>query len=257
MSDEVALSRPVLMVQDLHLKPGAAGIDMVIREGEIVGLAGLEGHGQEEFLEILAGLRQAERGVVGVVGRDGKSSTIRSFHHAVQAGVAYLPRDRKTQGILPSLSVMDNFAVATLGQQGRWGFLNVRSQRERLAKYRERLAMVFASPAAPITSLSGGNQQKVLLARWMASAPRVMLLNDPTRGVDVNTRSTLYKVFREMAQGQERTTLVLLSTEIEELLQLCDRTHVFRDGAIFATLEQSEMTLARVMAAMFGRHDGD
>jgi len=143
-----------------------------------------------------------------------------------------------------------------LGEAGRWGFLNVRRQSARLAKYRERLAMVFASPSAPITSLSGGNQQKVLLARWMASAPRVMLLNDPTRGVDVNTRVTLYKVFREMTV-QEGATLVLLSTEIEELLQLCDRTLVFRDGTIFVEFSQAEMSLARIMAAMFGRHDGD
>ena len=116
--------------------------------------------------------------------------------------------------------------------------------------------MVFAAPHAPITSLSGGNQQKLLLARWLAANPRIMLLNDPTRGVDVQTKTRLYQVFREMAQ-QERRTLVLLSTEIDELLQLCDRTLVFREGNVFAELPHSEISRAKVIAAMFGRENDD
>jgi len=157
---------------------------------------------------------------------------------------------------MPVLSVLDNFAMATLSQDSWFGILNRRAQHKKLAHFRERLSMVFASPKAPITSLSGGNQQKVLLARWMASSPRVMLLNDPTRGVDVATKLTLYDVFRETARD-DGAAIVLLSTEIEEFLHLCDRTLVFRDGALFATLDRAETTRAKILAAMFGRTNGD
>lgn len=247
---------PVLEAHNILLHAGAAPITTSVSRGEIVGLAGLDGHGQEEFLETLCGLRAPLSGSVIVRTAAGDSKQIRDFQGAVRAGVAYLPRNRKTQGILPSLSVLDNFGVSTLDQSARFGFVNRRLQRQRLQHFRERLSMVFASPGAPITSLSGGNQQKVLLARWMAAAPRVMLLNDPTRGVDLPTRLKLYEVFRELA-AQEGTALVLLSTEIEEVLQLCQRTLVFREGSVFAELDRAQLTMSHVIAAMFGRTHGD
>ncbi len=255
MSNAVGTPPIVLEARGVSLAEGAPAFDVSIFEGEIVGLAGLEGHGQGRFLEVLCGLRRPATGSVEAPQPDGRSVPINSLHAAARAGVAYLPRERKTQGIFPSLSVLDNFAVATLGRSSWLGFLNRRVQLEQLAGYRERLSMVFAAPHAPITSLSGGNQQKLLLARWLASSPRVMLLNDPTRGVDVQTKMTLYQAFRDMAR-HERRTVVLLSTEIDEFLQLCDRTLVFRDAGLFAVLPREEISRAKVIAAMFGRaHD--
>ncbi|MBC7814214.1 MAG: sugar ABC transporter ATP-binding protein, partial [Burkholderiales bacterium] len=237
---------------DVRLSAQSAPISLRVHEGEIVGLAGLEGQGQEHFLEMLCGLRKPYSGQV-IAHPSGQP--IKSLRDGVKQGITYLPRNRKTQGILPALSVHDNFAIGTLEQTSRFGIINRKTQRERLAQFRDRLSMLFASPDAPITSLSGGNQQKVLLARWMAANPRLMILNDPTRGVDLPTRLKLYEVFKEMAAA-EKTALVVLSTEIEEILQLCDRVLVFRNQHVFKELDRSQMTMRHIVECMFGNTDG-
>jgi ribose transport system ATP-binding protein len=242
----------LLQAQNVQITPQSAPINLTVREGEIIGLAGLEGQGQETFLEILCGLHKPATGqVIAYRAEHTTPYRVWSLHSAVRAGITYLPRNRKTQGILPSLSVFDNFAVSTLSQWSLMGIVNRQRQRQQLAAYRERLSIVYARPSARITSLSGGNQQKVLLARWMATAPRVMLLNDPTRGVDLPTRLKLYEVFQAMAA--EKTALVVLSTEIEEILKLCQRVLVFRDNHIFDEMSKAHMTMSRVIAGMFGK----
>ena len=244
---------PVMQVNDLRLTPAAQPISVSFHAGEIVGLAGLDGQGQERFVEALCGLQPVASGHIRLTA-DGTSAEIKTFPGAVRAGIAYLPRNRKTQGILPALSILDNFGIATLHQHGRFGIINRRAQRERLEAFRQQLSIVYSSPTAPITSLSGGNQQKVLLARWLAAEPRLLLLNDPTRGVDLPTRLKLYEVFRHLVAART-TTLVLLSTEVEELLQLCGRVLVFRDQTVFTTLSGDHLTHAAIIAGMFGRHD--
>jgi ABC-type sugar transport system ATPase subunit len=240
-----------LRAEAVAVAAGAAPIDDAVREGEIVGLAGLDGHGQEAFLEILAGLRTAAAGHV-VVDAGGQSVAITGFRQAVRKGIAYLARDRRANGIFPSLSILDNFAIVSVGRDAPFGLIDSRRRRARYEQYRRRLEIVAPSPDRPITALSGGNQQKVLLARWLALEPRVLLLNDPTRGVDQRTRETLYQVFRELARA-EGMALVVLSTEIEEIMRLCDRVLVFRDQQVIARLAGAEMSHDRVIAAMFGR----
>ncbi|MGH7122605.1 MAG: ATP-binding cassette domain-containing protein [Acetobacteraceae bacterium] len=236
-----------LTVRGLKLRPRAPAFDETVHAGEIVGLAGLEGHGQEDFLEVLAGLRRPEAGRV-LVGRDGPALT--GVKQAVRQGVAYLPRDRRTTGIFPTLSVVDNFAIATLERDRRFGLISRSARGARFGRYRERLAVVAPSDRALITALSGGNQQKVLLARVLALEPRVLLLNDPTRGVDIRTRHTLYEVFTSLAA--EAMALVVLSTEIEEIVRLCHRVLVFREGSVQARFDRTAMQAERVIAAMFG-----
>lgn len=215
-----------------------------------MGLAGLDGHGQEEFLAVLAGHRPPVRGEVLVPSDQGEQA-IGSFRHAVKLGVAYLPRDRRTTGVFATMSVVDNFAISTLTRDRRWGLIDGARRRARFAAFRAALSVVARSDRASIESLSGGNQQKVLLARVLALEPRVLLLDDPTRGVDARTRLVLYDVFRKLAaQGM---TLVLVSTEIEELRTLCDRVVVFRDGGVEARLDRQDTTTERVVSAMFGR----
>jgi ABC-type sugar transport system ATPase subunit len=245
------MSDVILQSKGIRLGPATPAINIALHRGEIVGIAGLDGHGQEAFLEILCGLRKPAAGETTVYSSDGQPHTLRSFHHAVRSGVIYLPRNRKTQGILPTLSVLDNFSIATLSRFSRLGIVSRKANQRRLREFQEKLSIVYASPRISITSLSGGNQQKVLLARWMASAPKAMLLNDPTRGVDLRTRMKLYEVFREMA-AKERTALVVLSTEIEEVLELCDRVLIFRDQHVFAELDRSQMTMSSIIQAMFG-----
>jgi ribose transport system ATP-binding protein len=239
-----------LHTRNLSIRKGAAPISESVRSGSILGLAGLDGHGQERFLEVLAGLKPAASGEV-VIERSGRETKITSFTKAVSDGVAYLPRDRRATGIFPTLSVLDNFAISTVERDAPMGLISPNSRMQRYEKYREKLSISAPRPEAPITTLSGGNQQKVLLARALALEPGVLLLNDPTRGVDIATRRVLYDVFRDLAK--EGMALVILSSEIEEILVLCERVLVFRDYEISAEMAGEQMTTDAVIAAMFGR----
>jgi ribose transport system ATP-binding protein len=239
-----------LQAGNLSIRKGASTFSQAIRPGEIVGLAGLDGHGQERFLEVLAGLKQPVSGEV-VLDRSGKQTKINTFRKAVANGIAYLPRDRRATGIFPTQSVLDNFAISTVERDARFGLISTDARRKRYEFYRQRLSIAAPRPDAAITTLSGGNQQKVLLARALALEPGVLLLNDPTRGVDVATRHVLYDVFRDLAH--EGMALVILSSEIEEILLLCSRVLVFRDYEIAAEITGDAMTSETVIAAMFGR----
>src|SRR5690606_13692725 len=154
----------------------------------------------------------------------------------------------------PVLSVLDNFGMPSMPRFSWGGVLNRRKQKEELQRYTEFLSIRYPAMDAPITALSGGNQQKVLLARLLALKPRVMLLNDPTRGVDLNTRMKFYEAFRKLAR-EEGIALVILSSEIEEILQICDRVSVFRDFECSKTIGKSEMSMSSVLAAMFGQDE--
>ena len=239
-----------LTVANLALKAGARPISQTIAAGEIVGLAGLDGHGQQSFLEALAGLVAPASGQVSVV-REGQSKPLLGFRQAVANGIAYLPRDRRATGIFPSMSVLDNFAISSVWKDAPAGFIAAAKRRERFETYRQKLSIKVPDLEAPITTLSGGNQQKVLLARALALGPDILLLNDPTRGVDVATRHVLYEVFRELAA--EGMALVILSSEIEEILLLCGRLLVFRENEISAEMVGAEMTAEHVISAMFGK----
>lgn len=240
-----------LIAEDVLLKPAGQPFAERIAAGEIVGLAGLDGHGQELFIETLAGLRPAEAGRISVRSEKGRDHAVRGFRAAVAHGLAYLPRDRRTTGIFPTLSILDNFAIATIRKDCTGGIISARRRRERYAYWRERLSIVAPDPGQPITTLSGGNQQKVLLARALAQEPKVLLLDDPTRGVDIATRKVLYEAFRQLAA--EGMALVILSTEIEEALALCGRIMVFRERQLASRLVGADMNSERIIATMFGR----
>ena len=216
--------RSTLHIDGLVLKPGRAAASQAIAGGEIVGLAGLDGHGQETFLKMLAGLEAPSAGEVLIETSTGRTP-VTGFRKAVANGIAYLPRDRRATGIFPTQSVLDNFAISTVGKDARMGLISTAERRRRYETFREKLSILAPRPDAAITTLSGGNQQKVLLARALALEPKVLLLNDPTRGVDVATRHVLYDVFRGLAA--EGMALVILSSEIEEILVLCHRVLVF------------------------------
>ncbi len=239
------MTEAALAANEVALRAGAAPISNEVSGGEIVGLAGLDGHGQERFLKILAGLETAASGAVSF-----GESPVHGFYDAVSKGIAYLGRDRRATGIFSSLSILDNFAISTVWHDVRSGLISRRARRQRYESFKERLSVVAPDPRLSITTLSGGNQQKILLARLMAMEPQVYLLNDPTRGVDVATRHVLYGVFRELAAAG--TSIVILSTEIEEILLLCDRVLVFREDTVAAEIAGAEMTNERVISVMFG-----
>ena len=245
----------VLRYDNLVLAPGRKPLSGTIRAGEIAGVAGLEGHGQEQFLLALAGLGRWRDSSVTVEGGTAGPAKYKDHYEAARNGVVYLPRDRRATGIFPVLSVLDNFAIPSMPRFSFAGILDRKRLKQELASYTDFLSIRYPSVDAPISALSGGNQQKVLLARLLALKPRVMLLNDPTRGVDLNTRLKFYEAFRTLA-SKSGIALVILSSEIEEILQLCHTVSIFRDFECSTVLDRSSMTMDRVMAAMFGQEGG-
>jgi ABC-type sugar transport system ATPase subunit len=243
----------VLSVHGLRLRPGAKPIDLQVRAGELIGLAGLEGHGQNEFLEALWG----QNVFAGEVIRHfpNRDVTVRSPVHAADCDIAYVPRERGLDSLFSWMSIRENFALPTLAQDSRLGWLSPRSSRRRLASYVDRLKIVLGSPEDRITTLSGGNQQRVIIARWLAFGPRVLLLNDPTRGIDINAKHDLYALFGALAS--ENLAVVMLSTELDEHVELMDRVLVFREHELFRELDRGELSREALVSAFFGEGGED
>jgi ABC-type sugar transport system ATPase subunit len=241
-----ALGAPALTVRDAQLRVDGPSIDLAIRAGEIVGLAGLEGQGQVAFLESVAGLRRLLRGSI-----ETSSGPVQSFAGAACAGIAYLPRDRKTEGIFAPLSVLDNLTISSLRRFARLGVLRAAPRRAAADSVTAQTHLVSGRLAAPISSLSGGNQQKALIARLLATKPKALVLNDPMRGVDLGAKQDIYAVLQDFARLGG--AVLLLSTELAELCLLCDRVAVFHEDAMFATVERDALNAQTLIAAMFGQ----
>jgi ABC-type sugar transport system ATPase subunit len=244
---------PVLSVRGLRLRPGSRPIDLEVRAGELIGLAGLEGHGQNEFLEALWGEYVSAGEIVRHL--PGRDVVIRSPVHAADCDIAYIPRERGLDSLFSWMTIRENFALPTLSQDSRFGWLSPRSSRRRFASYVDRLKIVLGSPEDPITTLSGGNQQRVIIARWLAFGPRILLLNDPTRGIDINAKHDLYALFGALAS--EHLAVVMLSTELDEHVELMDRVLVFREHELFRELDRSELSRNALVSAFFGESGED
>ena len=247
---DVAAADLVLRVRELRVRRTPPAFALEVHAGEILGVAGLEGHGQSEFTDCLCGLRRPVTGTVEVADAAGAWHQVHGFHDANRRGIAHVPRDRKTAGLFPSLSIADNFGIALFPTLQRLGLIRESAVRREFREYAKLLRLVSGAPGDPVTTLSGGNQQKILLGRWLATRPRVLVLNDPLRGVDANTKEELYPLFRTLAG--EGLTIVLLSSEILELLVLCDRIAVFYEGGLETVLDAAGTAEADVVRAMFG-----
>jgi ABC-type sugar transport system ATPase subunit len=241
---------PVLKTQELTLRPSSRPISLEVRAGEILGLAGLEGQGQVEFVECLSGLRKPVSGELAAQGADGRFHPVRHYSGANRLGIRYVPRDRRHEGLFGPLSVFDNFAITLWSDFNRFGVLRRQQARKRFGAFAESSRLVSASPARAISTLSGGNQQKILLGRWIAMRPRVLVVNDPLRGVDANTKEELYGLFRRLAA--DGVAIIYLSTEITELLTLTGQIAVFHEGSVVAMLASETSSDTDVVAAMFG-----
>jgi ribose transport system ATP-binding protein len=241
---------PVLRTEELTLRSSSRPISLAVGAGEILGLAGLEGQGQVEFVECLSGLRKPASGGLAARGDGGQFRPVRHYGGANRLGIRYVPRDRRHEGLFGPLSVFDNFAVTLWSDFNRLGLLKRQQARKRFTEFAASSRLVSASPGRPISTLSGGNQQKVLLGRWIAMRPRVLVVNDPLRGVDANTKEELYRLFRGLAA--DGVAIVYLSTEITELLTLTDQIAVFHEGSVVAMLPSETSSDTDVVAAMFG-----
>lgn len=230
-----------------------AGVDFNLRRGEILGIGGLVGHGQEEFMLGLYGAAPATADQFRAIGR-GETERTAPFVNVAEAnaiGVAYVPADRRKEGLLLPHPIDFNLLLPFFARHGaerrRWA--EELSLTERLAR---RLS-IRGDRRRPVQTLSGGNQQKVAVSKWLPLEPSVLLLNDPTRGVDVETKREIYLALRDMAA--EGRAVVLLSTDTPELVHLCDRVIVFHKGSIAVTLAHGEATEEAIVAAAMGvRH---
>ncbi|MGP3775245.1 sugar ABC transporter ATP-binding protein [Streptomyces sp. SDT5-1] len=220
-------TEPVLTVQGLTRTGEFAPLDLELRPGEIVGLAGLVGSGRSEILETIYGARRPTAGRVLIDGRPLRPGSVRA---AVRAGLGLAPEERKAQALLMLESVTRNVSVSSMSRFSYGGWLDRGREREAARGATRELSLRPDDPAVPVRTLSGGNQQKAVLARWLLRGCRVLLLDEPTRGVDVGARAELYAVIRRLAD--EGLAVLLVSSEVPEVLGLADRVLVLREGQV-------------------------
>ncbi|MEV6589747.1 sugar ABC transporter ATP-binding protein [Streptomyces acidicola] len=233
---------PVLEVHGLSRQGEFAPLDLQVRPGEIVGLAGLVGSGRSEILETIYGARKPTTGHIVVDGRKVRPGSVRA---AVSAGLGLAPEERKAQALLMLESVTRNVSVSTLSRFSRGGLIDRRAEREAAHATTRELSLRPDNPDAPVRTLSGGNQQKAVLGRWLLRGCRVLLLDEPTRGVDVGARAELYAVIRRLAD--EGLAVLLVSSEVPEVLGLADRVLVLREGHVVHTAPARELDEHRVL----------
>ena len=247
---------PILEVRGLRVEhptlPGRAVVDDLsfeVRAGEVVALAGAMGSGRTAALSALFGIARA--GASGTVTVDGRRVSLKSPRDAIAAGIAFVPEDRKAAGLVLQLSVTDNLALSALSRYSRLGIVDAaRVERSALARLRD-LSIKAPGLGAEVATLSGGNQQKVVIGKWLELAPRVLLLDEPTRGVDVGAKAELYRLIDDLV-GRGHA-VVLASSDLPEVVRLADRVLVLRDGRLAGELGRGDITPMAIMQLAVGR----
>jgi ribose transport system ATP-binding protein len=237
---------PVIEVRNLSWTDRLRAVSLAARPGEVVGLGGLDGQGQRELLLALFGVL---RGVTGETLIDGKPVTIASPRAAKskKIGMALIPEDRKTEGLMLPMSVGENLSFAALDRLSRGGVIDRSAESKAIAEMIKLLGIRTAGTAIPAGALSGGNQQKVVIAKWLMVSPRIILLNDPTRGIDVGTKQEMYQLLRKLADAG--AAIIFYSTDYDELIGCCDRVLVLYDGAVKRVLVGAEITERALIAS--------
>jgi len=238
-------AEPILRVIGLSSRNKLHDVSFDVRPGEVVGLGGLLGAGRSETIKAIGGAYRLDAGDVRVDGVDLKRPTT---VQAVKAGIAVQPEDRKAEGIIPGLSVRENIALAVLPRMARFGLVSDAKIDAVVERYMTRLRIKASSPDQAVGDLSGGNQQKVLLARLLATNPKVLLLDEPTRGIDVGAKAEVQGLIDELAA--EGLGVVLVSSDAEELIEGADRVVVLRDGVVVGTLTGASVTTEDLMATI-------
>jgi ribose transport system ATP-binding protein len=230
---------PLLEVRGLSWTDRLNDISLQLRAGEVIGLGGLDGQGQRELLLALFGVLHGRTGEVLI---DGKPVVITGPNVAKrkEIGMALIPEDRKTEGLMLPMSVRDNLSFAALGTLSRWGIVDAVAELDAVERIVRLLAVRTDDIDLPAGSLSGGNQQKLVIGKWLMMAPRILLLNDPTRGIDVGTKQEMYKLLRDLVEAD--AAILFYSTDYDELVGCCDRVLVMYDGAIKRELIGVEIT---------------
>jgi ribose transport system ATP-binding protein len=221
-----------------------------IRRGEIVGLAGLLGSGRTETARAIFA---ADRKSAGDITFNGKAAEYKGPADAIAAGMGYCSEDRKTQGIVPGMTVAENLTLALMPTLTRSGMLDEARQREVVERFIREIGIKCSGPNQKIRELSGGNQQKVLLARWLCMNPKLLILDEPTRGIDVGAKAEIQNLIRRLAN--DGLGVLMISSELEEIVEGANRVFVLREGKTVAELSHDNITESEVMHAMAHGHD--
>jgi ribose transport system ATP-binding protein len=241
---------PILEVGDLSWEPTLHQISLSVGKGEIVGLGGLDGQGQGELLFALFGVLRGVHGKVRINGRDVKI-TSPSAATSKTNRIALIPEDRKTEGLILPMSVADNSILSVIDRLlNHFGLVNTRKERGTVQQIIEQMQVKVGSPRAPVRSLSGGNQQKVVIGKWLLTDAQIYLLHDPTRGIDVGTKQEIYQLIRKLADNG--AGVLFFSTELSELVGLCDRVLVLYEGRVFRELVGREIQEESIVSAALG-----
>jgi ribose transport system ATP-binding protein len=238
---------PTLRVRGLCARHRVNAVDIEVRPGEVVGLGGLLGSGRSEAVKAIYGGLSTQAGEVEI---DGKQVRRGSISSALRNGIALLSEDRKAEGIIPELSVRDNIALAVLPNVSSFGVVSEKKIDDLVETFIRRLNIKASSPDQKARDLSGGNQQKVLLARWLCTEPKIFLLDEPTRGIDVGAKLQVQELIDELAR--KGLGVVLISSEMEELVEGADRVIVLRDGAVSEEITKRDLTTSSLLAALAG-----
>ena len=247
----------VMRAENLVVWPNSKPVNFEVKRGEIVGVTGLDGNGQDDFVKILAGVNESHGGTTEILDSNENFLKYNSLEDAKKNGISFVSGDRKKEGILPNLSIYENLVVPLYKKTSKAGFLGFVNWMELNGIFDwevERLSIKTGPRDNLIGSLSGGNQQKVMIARSFAQHPKVLILNDPARGIDVSTKRDLYVHLRNYVE--EGNTVVFLSSELEEFIGLCPKVIVFRNGTVFDIFENDKVNADTLLEGMFGQTAG-
>jgi rhamnose transport system ATP-binding protein len=245
---DVAAGGVAIELRDLHNRArGLTGISFSVRRGEILGFAGLVGSGRTELAETLFGLTPADSGTI-LIG--GAPVRIGSPMQAIQLGIGYVPEDRRRHGVIPDMSIAANVTLANLRRVSTNGWIDGARERDLALTYLRQLRIKAPSIYTGTSALSGGNQQKVALARWMAIEPRVLILDEPTQGVDVGSKAEIHALMVDLAE--RGLAIIMISSELPEILGMSDRIAVMHQGSIGGVLSRSEATQEKILSLALG-----
>jgi rhamnose transport system ATP-binding protein len=242
------IGEPVLEVRNLRREGVFRDVSFALRRGEIVGLAGLVGAGRSEVARAIFGIDPLDEGEIL---RDGAPVAIRSPRAALKAGLAFVPEDRQHQGLVLEMAIDDNATLPLLRRLSRFGLVNRRRERELAEDFTSRLQVKAVGLQIPVRALSGGNQQKVVLAKWLATDPSVLILDEPTRGIDIGTKAEVHRIVSGLAA--RGLAILLISSELPEVLAMSDRVLVMHEGRLTGEFTRDEADQETIMRAATGQ----
>jgi len=251
---QVEIGAPVLDVRDLGCSEnGTHDVSFTVRAGEILGLAGLVGAGRTELARTIFGLDAAADS--GEIRLNGERVVIASPTEAINSGIAYLPEDRRRHGVIPEMAISANISLASLDRLSRFGAMNFSRERELAIEYSRRMSIKSEGIFSRVSTLSGGNQQKVALSRWLATRPRLLMLDEPTQGIDVGSKSEIHELMVNLAS--EGVAILMISSELPEILGMSDRIAVMHAGTIVGVLDRANATQQAILDLALGRASDD